>query len=55
MEDVDAVVLAGGVNRIQIFIGIGLVPVLVEHPELTIDVDEAADYAFVKAHLEARR
>jgi molybdopterin-guanine dinucleotide biosynthesis protein A len=33
--------------------GVGIIPVIVEHPEVTIDVDEAADYAFVKHQLGA--
>jgi len=32
--------------------GIGLIPVILEHPEVTIDVDEPADYAFVKEQLD---
>ena len=32
--------------------GLGIIPVIVEHPEVTIDIDEAADYTFVKAQLE---
>jgi hypothetical protein len=31
--------------------GVGLVPVPLEHPEVAIDVDEAADYRFVEAQL----
>jgi CTP:molybdopterin cytidylyltransferase MocA len=31
--------------------GIGLHPVLVDHPEITVDVDEPADYAFVTTQL----
>jgi hypothetical protein len=31
--------------------GVGLIPVILEHPEITIDVDEADDYEFVKAQL----
>lgn len=27
--------------------GVGLIPVIVEHPEIAIDIDEPADYAFV--------
>lgn len=33
---------------------IGFIPILLPYPEITIDVDEAADYAFVKAQLESR-
>jgi molybdopterin-guanine dinucleotide biosynthesis protein A len=32
--------------------GVGIIPVIVERPEITIDVDEAADYAFVRKQLE---
>jgi molybdopterin-guanine dinucleotide biosynthesis protein A len=34
-------------------LGVGLIPVLLKHPEITIDVDEPEDYAFVKNLLEA--
>jgi len=35
--------------------GIGLIPVILEHPEVAVDVDEVADYRFVKALLEGER
>jgi hypothetical protein len=31
--------------------GLGLIPVILEHPEVAIDVDEVADYRFVKAQV----
>jgi molybdopterin-guanine dinucleotide biosynthesis protein A len=34
--------------------GIGFVPVLLEHPEVTIDIDEPADYRFVLDQLASR-
>ena len=33
----------------------GIVPVLVEHPGLAIDIDEAADYSFAKGMLARRQ
>jgi hypothetical protein len=33
----------------------GIVPVLVEHPGLGIDIDEAADYSFAQGMLARRR
>jgi CTP:molybdopterin cytidylyltransferase MocA len=35
-------------------LGVGIVPVLVDHPEITIDVDDADDYRFVREHIEQR-
>ena len=32
---------------------LGLLPVLIDHPEITIDIDEPADYQFVLHQLEA--
>lgn len=34
--------------------GLTLVPVLVDHPEVALDVDEPEDYAFVRERLETR-
>ena len=34
--------------------GVGLIPVILERPEVTIDVDEAADYAFVTEYFKTR-
>ncbi len=57
----NAVVWAGGINRLPLFegytpgYGVGIIPVIVEHPEITIDVDEAADYEFVVAPLGKRK
>lgn len=31
--------------------GVGLVPIPLDHPEITIDIDEPADYTFVVEHL----
>lgn len=33
--------------------GLGLIPVITEHPEITVDVDEPADYEFVQARFAA--
>lgn len=33
--------------------GVGLIPIALNHPEITIDIDEPADYEFVKQQLEA--
>jgi molybdopterin-guanine dinucleotide biosynthesis protein A len=33
--------------------GVGVIPVMVEHPEITMDVDEAADYQFVVEQMGA--
>ena len=33
------------------FLGVGIIPVLVSHPEITMDVDEADDYRFVQDRL----
>lgn len=38
-------------ERVSRFFGVGIVPVLVAHPEITIDVDEPGDYRFVKERL----
>lgn len=34
--------------------GIGLIPILSDHPEISIDVDEPEDYAFVQRQLAAK-
>jgi molybdopterin-guanine dinucleotide biosynthesis protein A len=34
--------------------GVGIVPVLIPHPEVTMDVDEAYDYDFVREQIEKR-
>jgi GTP:adenosylcobinamide-phosphate guanylyltransferase len=36
---------------VSLFLGAGIVPVLLYHPEAAVDVDEPADYAFVKKYL----
>jgi CTP:molybdopterin cytidylyltransferase MocA len=33
-------------------LGVGIIPVLVHHPEITMDVDEAEDYQFVQEQIE---
>ena len=35
-------------------LGFGVAPLLVEHPEITIDVDEPDDYCFVRDRIEER-
>jgi molybdopterin-guanine dinucleotide biosynthesis protein A len=35
-------------------LGIGIIPVLVNHPEITMDVDEPDDYQFVMGQIEKR-
>ena len=33
--------------------GLGLIPIIIEHPEITVDVDEPEDYEFVKQQFAA--
>jgi hypothetical protein len=37
------------------FLGVGIIPVLVSHPEITIDVDDADDYEFVQRQILKQR
>jgi CTP:molybdopterin cytidylyltransferase MocA len=36
-------------------LGVGVVPVLIDHPEITVDVDDADDYRFVRDRIEEQR
>ncbi|MES2459371.1 MAG: nucleotidyltransferase family protein [Armatimonadota bacterium] len=36
------------------FLGVGIIPVLIPHPETTIDVDDADDYDFVREQIRKR-
>jgi CTP:molybdopterin cytidylyltransferase MocA len=35
-------------------LGVGIIPVLIDHPEITIDVDDQDDYRFVQDRIEER-